>query len=179
MKQPMQPVHPRIRGERANAWSHFASSRGSSPHTRGTLPAENRVNAPLRFIPAYAGNATISSLSFLHLLGSSPHTRGTLALANAIRKGDRFIPAYAGNASLFQMTSRRSSVHPRIRGERQSPNGTSIFFPGSSPHTRGTPISVECWPKSVRFIPAYAGNAHATGSAASARTVHPRIRGER
>ena len=140
MKQPMQPVHPRIRGERANAWSHFASSRGSSPHTRGTLPAENRVNAPLRFIPAYAGNATISSLSFLHLLGSSPHTRGTLALANAIRKGDRFIPAYAGNASLFQMTSRRSSVHPRIRGERIQKVDLEALGTGSSPHTRGTPL---------------------------------------
>ena len=172
-------VHPRIRGERANAWSHFASSRGSSPHTRGTLPAENRVNAPLRFIPAYAGNATISSLSFLHLLGSSPHTRGTLALANAIRKGDRFIPAYAGNASLFQMTSRRSSVHPRIRGERIQKVDLEALGTGSSPHTRGTRTRPDQRRARGRFIPAYAGNAEKFRRFRGGGAVHPRIRGER
>ena len=50
---------------------------------------------------------------------------------------------------------------------------------GSSPHTRGTPISVECWPKSVRFIPAYAGNAINTAGVPQKGPVHPRIRGER
>ena len=131
-------VHPRIRGERSPPRTASMPHFGSSPHTRGTPRLAHDAGRIERFIPAYAGNATISSLSFLHLLGSSPHTRGTLALANAIRKGDRFIPAYAGNASLFQMTSRRSSVHPRIRGERIQKVDLEALGTGSSPHTRGT-----------------------------------------
>ena len=71
------------------------------------------------------------------------------------------------------------AVHPRIRGERQSPNGTSIFFPGSSPHTRGTRLHLSKEAAQVRFIPAYAGNAVTDTDRETCKTVHPRIRGER
>ena len=70
-------VHPRIRGERSPPRTASMPHFGSSPHTRGTPRLAHDAGRIERFIPAYAGNATISSLSFLHLLGSSPHTRGT------------------------------------------------------------------------------------------------------
>ena len=50
---------------------------------------------------------------------------------------------------------------------------------GSSPHTRGTPISYPYRSLSVRFIPAYAGNALPSDRLVFPRAVHPRIRGER
>ena len=51
--------------------------------------------------------------------------------------------------------------------------------PGSSPHTRGT-LRVPCCRRwHIRFIPAYAGNAHFCTCWHIACPVYPRIRGER
>ena len=90
-------VHPRIRGERAIA--------------RPTVMT-------VRFIPAYAGNASLRQPFSIRVpvhprirgeryrvdgqqiikAGSSPHTRGTLDPLHDHHYGGRFIPAYAGNA---------------------------------------------------------------------------------
>ena len=73
----------------------------------------------------------------------------------------------------------RSPVHPRIRGERSSPNPCTTRNSGSSPHTRGTlPVDGTVHPDK-RFIPAYAGNALYRETIWKKGTVHPRIRGER
>ena len=50
---------------------------------------------------------------------------------------------------------------------------------GSSPHTRGTHRLDVRGLVRARFIPAYAGNTRSGAASPSARTVHPRIRGER
>ena len=114
----LNPVHPRIRGERDGAQLPNVYSRGSSPHTRGTQFKENPVRAFSRFIPAYAGNACTLRVPGLgqtvhprirgerpkppYVLveetGSSPHTRGTQIVKQCTRVDCRFIPAYAGNA---------------------------------------------------------------------------------
>ena len=189
-------VHPRIRGERKLKSKDKEGTDGSSPHTRGTRRPKTPTVYRQRFIPAYAGNALSSgkkrSVLTVHPRirgergesqrgwnrwdGSSPHTRGTPENQHLL---PRFIPAYAGNASAPQQRGCPGSVHPRIRGERYPLPSTKRLKFGSSPHTRGTPISVECWPKSVRFIPAYAGNAINTAGVPQKGPVHPRIRGER
>ena len=172
-------VHPRIRGERGNACGFPSVSGGSSPHTRGTPAADDPMTALVRFIPAYAGNARSAIPRHGAVCGSSPHTRGTLGGFFSRFCARRFIPAYAGNAVLDPRHAARPPVHPRIRGERARQGAYCRLVHGSSPHTRGTPISVECWPKSVRFIPAYAGNAINTAGVPQKGPVHPRIRGER
>ena len=193
------PVHPRIRGERSQRAPRTLATSGSSPHTRGTIPAPPPPSTRSRFIPAYAGNAPFGGSSTgekaVHprirgertggqtalpsIIGSSPHTRGTPHPDAKCRPPLRFIPAYAGNATTRLPVSRPRSVHPRIRGERQfvmTPVSTSI---GSSPHTRGTLSSSRQSSHHCRFIPAYAGNARRTPSLRRRATVHPRIRGER
>ena len=111
--------------------------------------------------------------------GSSPHARGTLSGALEKLVLLRFIPAYAGNASAPGFRGRPSSVHPRIRGERASTRLMAHTVPGSSPHTRGT-LRVPCCRRwHIRFIPAYAGNAHFCTCWHIACPVYPRIRGER
>ena len=54
---PVQPVHPRIRGERSYLVWFCRDAPGSSPHTRGTQVCEFIALCRGRFIPAYAGNA--------------------------------------------------------------------------------------------------------------------------
>ena len=152
---------------------------GSSPHTRGTpqMPADSPMAA--RFIPAYAGNATVDAFSArfaaVHprirgerivgrfpcnlVPGSSPHTRGT--------------------RQHWEPLSLLSSVHPRIRGERLTCPSFSAPVLGSSPHTRGTHLTSFVDTGICRFIPAYAGNAGPAGPRSPGSPVHPRIRGER
>ena len=113
------PVHPRIRRERIVASARNLKPNGSSPHTRGTPRQPAARGRETRFIPAYAGNATRSSLSPLNIsvhprirgerpstsslgsrnAGSSPHARGTLFFIHFRLFAFRFIPACAGNAS--------------------------------------------------------------------------------
>ena len=193
------PVHPRIRGERSQRAPRTLATSGSSPHTRGTIPAPPPPSTRSRFIPAYAGNAPFGGSSTgekaVHprirgertggqtalpsIIGSSPHTRGTRFRQGCRFLCLRFIPAYAGNAASRCEMPATSSVHPRIRGERNNEIARVAPSIGSSPHTRGTPVRDDARVHIDRFIPAYAGNAVIVTTVQSPLSVHPRIRGER
>ena len=48
--------HPRMRGEHERPWFSRGEREGSSPHARGTLAADVKVNMAAGIIPACAGN---------------------------------------------------------------------------------------------------------------------------
>ena len=193
------PVHPRIRGERFLRPLLRQRDHGSSPHTRGTPHPDAKCRPPLRFIPAYAGNATtrlpVSRPRSVHprirgerqfvmtpvstSIGSSPHTRGTRIRGANLDPHRRFIPACAGNAAVRAPRARRHPVHPRMRGERKLEFALISVITGSSPHARGTLIGEDGMPEVIRFIPACAGNAHSVPPPPWRLAVHPRMRGER
>ena len=112
-------------------------------------------------------------------LGSSPHARGTLLQHVGRQPIERFIPACAGNAHQTGGFPAAEPVHPRMRGERSRGDSTGTLIGGSSPHARGTPAGRTCRTSQRRFIPACAGNAASPRPAPRARSVHPRMRGER
>ena len=58
MRTTLQTVHPRMRGERVFSIQQNGHVIGSSPHARGTLWFVRKGDAPDRFIPACAGNAS-------------------------------------------------------------------------------------------------------------------------
>ena len=193
------PVHPRIRGERFLRPLLRQRDHGSSPHTRGTPHPDAKCRPPLRFIPAYAGNATtrlpVSRPRSVHprirgerqfvmtpvstSIGSSPHTRGTRIRGANLDPHRRFIPACAGNAAVRAPRARRHPVHPRMRGERKLEFALISVITGSSPHARGTLRFRQPHACRQRFIPACAGNARGLGGGILVHTVHPRMRGER
>ena len=111
--------------------------------------------------------------------GSSPHARGTLTSVPANGRNTRFIPACAGNAQSRTGGERESSVHPRMRGERQWMHAAALALDGSSPHARGTHSMDASVDRHHRFIPACAGNAREQCRRGRLRSVHPRMRGER
>jgi len=100
-------------------------------------------------------------------------------VAGAEVAAGRFIPAPAGNASAPWRAGSSGPVHPRACGER--PGGAATGDPalGSSPRLRGTPERSANFLDLMRFIPAPAGNARPSASAAPWSTVHPRACGER
>ena len=192
-------VHPRMRGERPPPRIDPLLDHGSSPHARGTRLRVLHGLDVLRFIPACAGNAreacrTMGAAAVhprmrgerirrgrsgkLHV-GSSPHARGTRLNRVIDVFITRFIPACAGNAWLRSMRCRPSSVHPRMRGERQFWADSGRRRYGSSPHARGTPHGIRWFENPIRFIPACAGNAERSSGLCGQQTVHPRMRGER
>ena len=134
----MHPVYPRLRGERIFNTAAVIAVVGLSPATRGTLHGRSDSAVAGRFIPGYAGNASVFWLTLdcpavyprlrgerlniavisKLLNGLSPATRGTPYPEQLIVTQGRFIPGYAGNAAPTAAPACLFSVYPRLRGER-------------------------------------------------------------
>ena len=71
------------------------------------------------------------------------------------------------------------AVHPRVCGERYSMSRAIGLITGSSPRVRGTLVRLKVSTSNDRFIPACAGNAQLLPPFRVARSVHPRVCGER
>ena len=171
---------------------------GSSPRTRGTGIGGPLQPAPLRFIPAHAGNSyaprhrhaqapvhprargeqQYKRITTTNAPGSSPRTRGTVEVVQDEGLPARFIPAHAGNRWQQPARWRPTAVHPRARGEQLHSKHIVVMECGSSPRTRGTGPAPPNEPHHVRFIPAHAGNRCVAASCTDTRPVHPRARGE-
>ena len=111
---------------------------GLSPATRGTPLVLVQDVCQLRFIPGYAGNAFLgcngwgwgavyprlrgererSHYKGVLKHGLSPATRGTRNQLVTEIWQLRFIPGYAGNAFCSFGFLIRTTVYPRLRGER-------------------------------------------------------------
>ena len=136
------------------------------------------LTRPHRFIPARAGNTTISTGALMSFsvhpraggehrfgfsgpfggAGSSPRGRGTQDGARWLGARLRFIPARAGNTALKRESIRLSAVHPRAGGEHSTHASLEVSDFGSSPRWRGTHLAGDAESSPSRFIPARAGN---------------------
>ncbi len=110
--------------------------------------------------------------------GSSPRARGTPGPRERLRTRRRIIPASAGNTTFRSPARRRSTDHPRERGEHALGSCRQIRSCGSSPRARGTRELEYGFQKRFRIIPASAGNTVVAIVAPKAVTDHPRERGE-
>ena len=190
-------VHPRVGGERNRVQSGPRCCSGSSPRGRGTHRNGANQTGNVRFIPAWAGNASsaqpVACARAVHPrvggerysqgyeerppTGSSPRGRGTLSAEGGCLPLHRFIPAWAGNARRRRSIGCRASVHPRVGGERGVMNSSTRAWIGSSPRGRGTPAPAHRMVQPIRFIPAWAGNAGVPGSKVESRRFIPAWRG--
>ncbi len=192
------PVYPRWRGEHfAVSTSHFSRS-GLSPLARGTLELSNRPGSASRFIPAGAGNTSLStagrkfgpvyprwrgehfavSTSHFSRSGLSPLARGTLELSNRPGSASRFIPAGAGNTDKGIYEKGSETVYPRWRGEHRLVCSAAGNTCGLSPLARGTRGHQPPRTYALRFIPAGAGNTLRQKPSSALFAVYPRWRGE-
>ena len=175
---PLLPVHPRACGEHSGGQHHAQRPVGSSPRVRGTQNAGRKPKPPTRFIPARAGNTSLSSSLPSSLpvhpracgehqvanikgplpYGSSPRVRGTPGRGLRAYRPGRFIPARAGNTGSCAPPPPSLAVHPRACGEHEFGHGVRGHHLGSSPRVRGTRARRDARADRPRFIPARAGN---------------------
>ena len=151
-------VHPRVGGEH---YGHLLGDRiwgGSSPRGRGTPSIVGHKAGEYRFIPAWAGNTSLSfRISDTYAVhprvggehgthraperpypGSSPRGRGTLPRVFGVDVNLRFIPAWAGNTKSYHPPGFSTTVHPRVGGEHTASDDEQFTVNGSSPRGRGT-----------------------------------------
>ena len=147
----------------------------------GNAPSPARSSRPTAVHPRACGERAAWRARKSPPVGSSPRLRGTLQRLGELDRLARFIPAPAGNARAARRRAILPSVHPRACGERRAVGGglRRRAHIGSSPRLRGTPERSANFLDLMRFIPAPAGNARPSASAAPWSTVHPRACGER
>ena len=150
-------VHPRACRELHQFSRGTHTNIGSSPRVRGTPLGPRYELAPVRFIPARAGNS---------------HSRSTGSWTTTVH------PARAGNSPSSLPSWSGASVHPRACGELWCPVEQLLELGGSSPRVRGTRPFAALVHELNRFIPARAGNSLLLSQRPSKIPVHPRACGE-
>ena len=156
------------------------------------------TSRPVRLIPAHAGKTAatcptppdaaahprtrgengVSSIDAGSSWGSSPLTRGKHRRVETARAPRGLIPAHAGKTVLSPSAHMRMWVHPRSRRENDLTEPIMELMPGSSPLTRGKPMTMPLCPALMRLIPAHAGKTQCKSLIFCARSAHPRSRGE-
>ena len=171
---------------------------GSSPLTRGKLPAGEVNGCELGLIPAHAGKThgrdrrrrprqahprsrgenQPGASRDLVAEGSSPLTRGKRLSRGAFRRASGLIPAHAGKTTTTHRTRWQSRAHPRSRGENEYQARKSVAVLGSSPLTRGKQCRLARPGDADGLIPAHAGKTQGFGELLGHGRAHPRSRGE-
>ena len=191
-------AHPRSRGENAPSLTALFCACGSSPLTRGK-PSTGRARLlPLRLIPAHAGKtyeqASQPSPHPAHprsrgenedecllprnMWGSSPLTRGKRRPSIARTSSTGLIPAHAGKTIGLSIDTAYAAAHPRSRGENSAGMSAAASSAGSSPLTRGKPLSQPRAAIMTGLIPAHAGKTLRPLRGLHGMEAHPRSRGE-
>ncbi len=109
--------------------------------------------------------------------GSSPRMRGKPGRRQALVMAPRIIPAHAGQTAPFCLPAMLKSDHPRACGANPDKSGDFWLLFGSSPRMRGKRKQLLALCKSVRIIPAHAGQTVSRPRSQPGRADHPRACG--
>ena len=112
------------------------------------------------------------------VLGSSPLTRGAPYFTSRLVSYFGLIPAHAGSTKSNPPTQGANRAHPRSRGEHSLVRMEQRPGMGSSPLTRGAPITFLEDDNPGGLIPAHAGSTQSPRAPTCSETAHPRSRGE-
>ena len=128
--------------------------------------------------PRSRGENNPGSTAQLLSWGSSPLTRGKHGGARRLVGKRGLIPAHAGKTALPIRAGAVHRAHPRSRGENRASSAASQYGLGSSPLTRGKPMTIFKTHCGRRLIPAHAGKTFVRHALFVSLRAHPRSRGE-
>ena len=170
-------VYPRVCGGTAASFLRFPVATGLSPRVRGNLHSGPPCPCPCGSIPACAGEprgaqrdggqqrvyprvcgGTVARRGATgRLQGLSPRVRGNPAGKTRRTACDRSIPACAGEPVSTLATFIFGAVYPRVCGGTRCWRGNHFYLQGLSPRVRGNPGASMPYSRTVRSIPACAG----------------------
>ena len=190
-------VYPRPRGGTTTARRVRSDPSGLSPPTRGNPVFSLYVNAPVRSIPAHAGEPCDADTILIKCrvyprprggtaamadipatrFGLSPPTRGNPGGEVPALPRVGSIPAHAGEPSRSPRQRLTVWVYPRPRGGTAWAIDGSEPTTGLSPPTRGNRRRAERRTTLHRSIPAHAGEPAGRAHIPNREGVYPRPRG--
>ena len=167
-----------MRGE-AGVEHDIARGLGITPACAGRSCLRLRLDSFLMDHPRVCGEKAFLARVDCLVIGSPPRVRGE-GESHVGRGGrSRITPACAGRSPKRFSRSTPGSDHPRVRGEK-----SQTIFPqytgfGSPPRARGEVARIHKAHGSRGITPACAGRSRPAKAVRSARTDHPRVRGEK
>ena len=111
-------------------------------------------------------------------MGSSPLTRGKPLHCDVPSHCEGLIPAHAGKTPPRYTATWLAWAHPRSRGENSYTSAIACLPVGSSPLTRGKPLTAIVPRGTTGLIPAHAGKTRQWLRSRGRSEAHPRSRGE-
>ena len=190
-------VYPRVCGGTNGFGATRRARKGLSPRMRGNQPDIPGVDDNRRSIPAYAGEpigvswGKDSVVVYPRVcggthpanphptaqLGLSPRMRGNHTRYGRVPPSAGSIPAYAGEPWGRSMPAMASGVYPRVCGGTAWNRAGIIGRAGLSPRMRGNHCNGQTWGRSIRSIPAYAGEPSRGRAVVFSHQVYPRVCG--
>ena len=190
-------VYPRVCGGTFPAAAGYEGYEGLSPRVRGNPQPTMVRNAPLRSIPACAGEPRLAQATphsegvYPRVCGGtpppparrpaqaglSPRVRGNLASPILTAGMRRSIPACAGEPYGAGMGLASPMVYPRVCGGTPAAAQRERTDRGLSPRVRGNPPAHAATAPPTGSIPACAGEPCPAADAVSASKVYPRVCG--
>ena len=186
--------HPRECGANKAAGTGHSTCRGSSPRVRGKHQAVVAHDAQHRIIPASAGQTECADACVaaaadhprecganycprvfrLSAIGSSPRVRGKPFFVFSAPARGRIIPASAGQTIVALLHGVLDADHPRECGANVYARVFAAVGGGSSPRVRGKRSITWSISKTMRIIPASAGQTGALIYTITRHADHPR-----
>ena len=112
-------------------------------------------------------------------LGSPPPMRGKVSFSSSFNPISRITPAYAGKRDIPRDRIRRNEDHPRLCGEKETPERTMKLVQGSPPPMRGKVPVCTGTGSAQGITPAYAGKSDRLTDCRDDLGDHPRLCGEK
>ncbi len=192
------PAHPRSRGDHDVPGEVASAALGSPPLARGPPPRTVRRRTTRRLTPARAGTTswppTTAPCRSAHPRsrgdhvptpcakawggGSPPLARGPRQEEQGERVEVRLTPARAGTTPERLPACRVGTAHPRSRGDHMCEDVVVVGIDGSPPLARGPRTAGLRRRGHPRLTPARAGTTPTRWRGCTARTAHPRSRGD-
>ena len=113
------------------------------------------------------------------LRGSPPRGRGKGVLVAWVQSEAGITPAWAGKSGTVCLLMLLRWDHPRVGGEKISPNPSMVISSGSPPRGRGKDPDKEYKTSRFRITPAWAGKSPQAQILRDKFRDHPRVGGEK
>ena len=127
--------------------------------------------------PRVCGGTPSTQAHIHHHAGLSPRVRGNLESSASNRESGGSIPACAGEPLSSAAVFCSSWVYPRVCGGTRTGSTDGSPVTGLSPRVRGNPFLPVCHTRSIRSIPACAGEPQSERPNSESFSVYPRVCG--